>query len=68
MEEYLKMLEELREADDRVYNLNLYLAYIERNYPGVFAQLEDHFDGLPGYAGTTWYEGEEEEVTQNGSA
>ncbi|MBQ8619083.1 MAG: hypothetical protein IJ418_16425 [Clostridia bacterium] len=34
----------------QIYNLTLYLHYIEQNHPEVFAQLNDHFEGLPGYS------------------
>lgn len=31
-------------------NLILYLRRVQERYPDVFAELEEHFDGLPGYA------------------
>lgn len=34
----------------QVYNLTLYLRYLEQNYPEIFSQMQEHFDGLPGYS------------------
>jgi len=35
---------------NRVRNLTLYLNYIEAKYPALLNELDDVFDGLPGYA------------------
>lgn len=37
------------EAFNRIYNLSLYLSYIERRHPFIFGRLKRKFDGLPGY-------------------
>ncbi len=36
---------------DRLYNLSLYLNYIEDFHPIVFRKLNRLFDGMPGYTG-----------------
>lgn len=36
---------------ERVYNLSLYLAWIENHKPRLFRKLMKLFSGLPGYAG-----------------
>ena len=43
------MLNEWEEESLRIYNLNLYVEWIEKNRPDVFMEMEKHFDGLPGY-------------------
>lgn len=45
--EEVLMEDELMRAD--IDNLCLYLNYIKVKYPDIFAELEDHFDGLPGF-------------------
>lgn len=37
--------------ENRIYNLTLYLADIEREHPALWAELMEKFDGMPGYAG-----------------
>lgn len=51
------ILNELEGLKNQVYNLNLYLDYIEKNHPAVFAQVNDHFDGMPGYCNIPNLEG-----------
>lgn len=44
-------------ADAALYNMNLYLKYVEQNFPHEFHILEEHFEGLPGYTGNVEREG-----------
>lgn len=39
------------ELRQRIYNLSLYIAWLEEKHPRLFKKLEKEFDGLPGYAG-----------------
>lgn len=51
-----KKIEQLNDENVRlrntVYNLRLYLGYIEIKHPELFASLRQFFDGLPGYTTT----------------
>ena len=42
---------ETYDPENRIYNLTLYLAAIEREHPALWAELMEKFDGMPGYAG-----------------
>ena len=35
---------------DQVYNLTLYVKYVQERHPEIFNVMEEIFDGLPGYA------------------
>lgn len=35
----------------RVENLNLYLKYVEKHHPELMDEMDEWFDGMPGYAG-----------------
>lgn len=41
--------EEINNAS--IHNLNLYLNFVENNFPNEFQIMEEHFDGLPSYSG-----------------
>lgn len=49
MEEYVELVQENEELRAQVHNLTLYLHDIEKALPGLFANIEDGFDGMPGY-------------------
>ena len=38
-----------READH--YNLNLYIYWLEKNFPDVYDDMQNYFEGMPGYYG-----------------
>ena len=42
---------EYEEMKNRIHNLNLYIAELERVHPNAFHDLIYTFDGLPGYSG-----------------
>ena len=42
-------LDEWEETDVKVHNLTTYLAWLEEHYPAIFAEMEETFEGLPGY-------------------
>ena len=41
---------EYDDSADRIHNLTLYLQYVEEHAPELFEEMNDHFDGMPGYA------------------
>ena len=43
------LVEENLELKQRVYNMNLYINWLEENCPATFKAMEDCFSGLPGY-------------------
>ena len=46
---YDDCVDELDKAENRIYNLSLYLDYIRVNYPKIWKELNDRFDGMPGW-------------------
>ena len=42
---------EIESYRNRIYNMSLYLSYIERKHPLLFSRLLKRFNGMPGYAG-----------------
>lgn len=38
--------------DDTIYNLTLYIEWIESHFPTVFKAMQDRFSGMPGYSHT----------------
>lgn len=51
-----RLVHENEELKNRVYNLNLYLSYVEQVDKTLFNVLEDEFSGLPGYANDAEWE------------
>lgn len=47
---YDDCVDELDEAENRIYNLSLYLDYVRVHYPRVWRELNTQYDGLPGWS------------------
>ena len=43
---------EFEALNDRAHNLDLYLDYVRRNYPDVYAEMQARFSGMPGFEGS----------------
>lgn len=43
-------LNEYESMKTSIYNLSLYLSYIEKHHPILFRKLNRMFDGLPSYS------------------
>lgn len=49
MDEYKALVQENEELKAQVHNLTLYLHDIEKVLPGLFQNLMNGLDGMPGY-------------------
>ena len=52
-----EVYDEINLSENTIYNLNLYLSYLEEHHPDVFREMEEHFEGLPGYSGSLLWRG-----------
>lgn len=48
---YNEEVKHVIELDETVYNLNLYLYWLEKNFPDIFEDAMTYFDGMAGYVG-----------------
>lgn len=45
-----KLTDLINSLENQVENLTLYLSYVRVNAPGFWSVMEEHFDGMGGYA------------------
>ena len=43
------VVSEYEHLRNRAENLNLYLKYVEEHHPDIVAEMDEWFDGMPGY-------------------
>lgn len=47
-----EFVNEYESLKNQAYNLNLYIDYLAENHPDVYAELMEHFEGMPGHFDT----------------
>ena len=50
--EFNSLCNDCDKLQNRIYNLELYLRYIKRNYPAIWGEMLQEFDNLPDW--TAW--------------
>ena len=52
---YRKLYDELviekQDYENQVYNLNLYLYWLEQNFSDIYQDMQTYFEGMAGYVG-----------------
>lgn len=48
---YEESLEKRLDNENQIYNLNLYLYWLEQNFADIYEDMQTYFDGMAGYVG-----------------
>ena len=48
---YKESLEKQLDNENQIYNLNLYLYWLEQNFADIYEDMQTYFEGMAGYAG-----------------